>query len=96
MTIKIEIAHRKLYRIALFKMLKPIFELLPSSYSVKTNNKGTFFFWAYPFDIVHITVDDSSFRTTYTLRHRVKNFWPKYRNIYHSLVMLIFPKLSHQ
>jgi hypothetical protein len=95
MSVRIEIAHRKLYRIRLLKLLKPVFEILPSSYTVITNKKGTFYFWAYPFDIVHIILTKDNFRATYTLRHRVKNHWPVYINLYQSLIMMIFPKLLH-
>jgi len=54
-----------------------------------------FYFWAHPFDIVHVTLEKDGFRATYTLRHRVKNQWGRIRNIYHSLIMLVFPMLLH-
>lgn len=94
-SVKIEIVHRKLYRIKVLSFLKLIFELLPLSYSVKPNSDGVFTFWAYPFDIVHVTVGEDKFRATYTLRHRVKNYWPTYRTLFYSLIMMVFPKLLH-
>ena len=72
--IKIEIVHRKLYRVKLFSLLKPLFTLLPSSYLVKPRKDGLFVFWAYPFDIVNILIGEDKYRVTYTLRHKVHSY----------------------
>lgn len=93
--VKIEIVQRKLFRIKVFLLFKPIFGLLPSSYQVKPNKDGSFIFWAYPFDIVNVVVGEDKFRGTYTLRHRVHDFWPKYANFFFVITTLFCPKLLH-
>jgi len=94
--VKIEIVYRKLYKIKVFRIFKPLFDLLPSVYEVKPNKNGLFFFWAYPFDIVNIIVGKHQIRETYTLRHRVKDFAPKYITFIYAIVHLFFPVLLHE
>ena len=94
-TVKIETVYRKLYKVHLFSLFKPLMELLPSTYTVKPNKDGLFRFWAYPFDVVNIIVGEEEFRATYTLRHRVNDFWPKYMNIFLTIDHLFCPKLFH-
>jgi N,N-dimethylformamidase beta subunit-like, C-terminal len=93
--VKVEIVKRNLYKIKAFSFMKPIFELLPSSYSARPNKDGLFIFWAYPFDVVSIIVGEDQFRATYTLRHRLNDFWPNYANFVLAISTLIFPKLLH-
>lgn len=94
--VRIEIVYRKLYKIRFFQLFKPIFELLPSTYTVKPNKDGLFFFWAYPFDVVNIIVGEDKFRETFTLRHKLSDFAPLYKNIFSSIAHLLFPKLLHE
>jgi N,N-dimethylformamidase beta subunit-like, C-terminal len=93
--VRIEIVHRKLYRVRLFALLKPLLDLLPYSYQVRPNKDGLFVFWAYPFDIVNIIIGEDKLRVTHTLGHRVNNFWPKYANFFMAVSTLFFPKLLH-
>jgi len=93
--IRVEIVYRKLYRIRVFKLFKPVFELLPSNYTVKTEKDGRFFFWAYPYDVVNIYVGEEEYRLTYTLRHKVNGFWPRYANFILAISSLFSPKLVH-
>ncbi|MBI5102985.1 MAG: hypothetical protein HZB33_14300 [Nitrospirae bacterium] len=93
--VRIEIVYRKLYRVRVFAFMKPLFDLLPSSYRVRPNRNGLFVFWAYPFDIVNVIVGDDKFRCTHTLGHRVNNFWPNYANFLLALATLFSPRLLH-
>jgi hypothetical protein len=94
--VKIEIVHRKLYKIKLFRLFKPIFELLPSAYETKPNKNGLFIFWAYPFDVVNIKIGRDDIRETYTVRHKVKDFAPKYINSLYAIMHLFCPVLLHE
>ncbi len=94
--VKVEIVERKLYRIKIFLLFKPIFELLPSTYRVKTNKDGLFRFWAYPYDVVSIIVGENNFRATYTLRHADDAFWSKYKHIFIAVAHLFCPKMFHE
>ena len=94
--VKIEIVLNKLYRIKVFLLFKPIFDLFPSTYTVKPNKNGLFFFWAYPFSVVNILVGEDKFRVTHTLRHRVNDFWPKRMNAFLAISHLFCPKLLHE
>ena len=93
--IRIEIVWRKLYRIKIFLLFKPIMELLPSKYSVKPNKNGLFVFWAYPFDIVNVIIGEDKLRMTYTLRHKVRYFGYKLTNYILAVSSLFSPKLLH-
>ncbi|MBI5739839.1 MAG: hypothetical protein HZA16_03875 [Nitrospirae bacterium] len=93
--VRVEITHRKLYRVRPLLWLKPIFELLPRSYEVAPDRDGRFLFWAYPFDVINIIVGEDKFRMTCTLRHRVNGFWPKYANFLLALSILFSPRLLH-
>ncbi len=93
--VKIEIVLNKIYRLKIFLLIKPIFDLFPSSYTVKPNKNGLFFFWAYPFSVVNILVGDDKYRVTYTLRHRVNDFCPKL-NALLAFTLLFCPKLLHE
>ncbi|MDR4498081.1 MAG: hypothetical protein MRK02_09215 [Candidatus Scalindua sp.] len=95
-SVTIETAWRKLYKVHIFFIFKPIFELLPSTYTVKPNKDGLFRFWAYPFDVVNIMVGDDKNRITYTLRHRENNFWPAYMNAFLTIAHLFCPILLHE
>ena len=94
--VKIEIPHRKLYKIKWFRLLKPVLELLPSKYSIKTNKKGKFGFWAYPFDVVHIIVGEEQFRQTFMLRHKVIDFAPQHMKILYAVLHLFSPVMLHE
>ncbi|MBI5055594.1 MAG: hypothetical protein HZB61_03125 [Nitrospirae bacterium] len=94
-TVRIEIAHRKLYKIKILKLFKPVFDLLPSAYRVKTNRNGLFFFWAYPFDVVNVTIENDM-RETFTLRHKVKDFASKPVNFFYAIFHLFCPVLLHE
>lgn len=70
-------------------------ELLPSNYTVKTNKNGLFFFWAYPFDVVHVFISEDNSRMTYTLRHKVRYFGSSITNYIFAISSLFSPKLLH-
>jgi hypothetical protein len=93
--VKIEILNRKLYRIKLFLLFKPIMDLLPNEYTVKSNKNGLFVFWAYPFDVVNIIIGENKFRRTYTLRHKVSYFGSRQKNYLLAVLTLFFPKILH-
>jgi len=94
--VKIKIVYRKLYRVRIFRILKPIFELLPSEYVVSPDKDGLFSFWAYPFDVVTIKIKEHNIRETYTLRHKVRESSPRYVNLFYALAHLVYPKLLHE
>lgn len=94
--VRIEIPHRKLYKIKLFRFLKPVLELLPSKYSVQPDAKGKFGFWAYPFDVVHIIIGEEQFRQTFMLRHKVIDFAPQYTKIFYAVLHLFYPVMLHE